>query len=398
VSGKANPPSEDGRNDVSGRNDQQFSGADADLAKALADHQSGSDEAPAFEWLAAGSAEAGKTPTPPAATQAPATQPAAARPDAARPDGKEPDAGKPEVAAPARPLKVELPAAGGDAEPMRAPSTLPAALKTEVPTETTMLAIRPPEAEIERRNAERAQAADAKPVLPRVWQVLVAVFFPFVLLLLAIRAIATPVFLWVEYYRPGFPADSFGFSSDDRLTYGSYAVDYLNNFTGPRFLGDLVGSNGQPLFQAGEVSHMADVKGVYMMSMLAGLVLLIAMIVGIVYLGRRSVGGIRRALFAGSAATLLIIIGLGVFAVLGWEQFFTGFHQIFFANGTWTFRLSDSLIKLFPEQFWTDAGGTIAVLVLLAAALTFAFSWPTKRRRERSAAAARRPQGRRAAL
>lgn len=341
---------------------------DSDLAQALAEHQSGSAAEPAFDWLATGQASTAK----PAQGAAPA--------------------------GPAAPVKIDPSTAGRNPEPMRAPSTLPSALKTEVPTETTMLAIRPPEEEIERRNAERAQAADARPVLPRIWQVLIAVFFPFVLLLLAIRVIATPLFLWIEYYRPGFPADTFGFNSDDRLTYGSYAVDYLNNFAGPRFLGDLVGSNGQPLFQAGEVSHMADVKGVYLIAMLAGLVLLIAMVVGMVYLSRRSVGGIRRALFAGSLATLVAILGIGAFALLAWEQFFTAFHQIFFANGTWTFQLSDSLIKLFPEQFWLDAGGTIGVLVLLAASLTFAFNWPTKRRRDRAAAAARRPQGRRAAL
>ncbi len=281
---------------------------------------------------------------------------------------------------------------------MRPAKTLPAALKSEPPTETTMLTMRPPAEEVDRRAAEREQAGQSKPLMPRIWQVLIAVFFPVVLLSLAIRAIASPVFLWVEYNRPGFPADGFGFSSDDRTTFGSYAVDYLNNFTGSRFLGDLVGGNGSRLFQAGEVSHMADVKGVYQISMLIGLVLLILMIVGMFYLSRRSVGGIRRSLFAGSIATLAIIIGIGVFALLGWERFFTDFHQIFFANGTWTFQLSDTLIRLFPEQFWTDSAATIGVIVLLVASLTLAFSWPTKRRRQASAEARKPSQGRRAAV
>lgn len=360
---------EDGRNAAAGLpggNPAQ------DLAKDLAEHDAEAGNEPAFTWMN------------------PAAAPSVKSPNAAGQSA--------EPASPAAPVKLELPTDGGAAAPMRAASTLPAALKTEVPTETTMLSIRPPEEEIERRNAERAEAADAKPVLPRVWQVLIAVFFPIVLLLLAIRTIATPLFLWIEYYRPGFPADTFGFSSDDRITYGSYTVDYLNNFAGPRYLGDLVGSNGQPLFQAGEVSHMVDVKGVYMIAMLVGLVLLLAMIFGFFYLAKRSVGGIRRALFAGSLATLVIIIGIGAFALLAWDQFFTQFHQIFFANGTWTFSISDTLIKLFPEQFWLDSGGTIGVLVFLVASLTFAFSWPTKRRRELAAAAGRRPQGRRAAL
>ncbi|ABY24728.1 integral membrane protein, putative [Renibacterium salmoninarum ATCC 33209] len=345
-----------------------------ELARDLAAENTAQKPEPAFDWMSAGLSKAAKPAEVPASNQL--TEPVA----------------------PAEPVKMKPPVPGQPVEPMRPASTLPAALKTEVPTETTMLAVRPPEDEVDRRHAERAQAAETKAILPRFWQILVAVFFPFVLLLLAIRVIAMPLFAWIEYNRPGFPADSFGFNTEERVTYGSYAVDYLNNFTGPKYLAGLVGSDGRPLFGSGEVSHMVDVKGVYMIAMLAGLVLLIAMIVGIIYLAKRSVGGVRRSLFAGSAATLVIIIGLGVFALLGWERFFTDFHQLFFANGTWTFRLSDTLIRLFPEQFWTDSGGTIGVLVLLVASLTFAFSWPTKRRRELAAAAKRRPQGRRAAL
>ena len=122
----------------------------------------------------------------------------------------------------------------------------------------------------ERRNAEREQAAKAKPVLPRVLQVLLAVFYPVILLVLAVRAVTSPLFLWVEYNRPGFPGDGYGFSTDDRMTYGSYAVDYLSNWSGPRYLGDLVDQSGERLFKDGEVSHMADVKAVILSTFGAG--------------------------------------------------------------------------------------------------------------------------------
>ena len=44
----------------------------------------------------------------------------------------------------------------------------------------------------------------------------------------------------------------------------------------------------------------------------------------------------------------------------------------------------DTLIRLFPEQFWTDSAVTIAVLVLAATILTLVATWPTKARRDRS--------------
>ena len=76
-------------------------------------------------------------------------------------------------------------------------------------------------------------------------QVLLAVCYPVILLVLAVRAVTSPLFLWVEYNRPGFPGDGYGFSTDDRMTYGSYAVDYLSNWSGPRYLGELVNRSGE---------------------------------------------------------------------------------------------------------------------------------------------------------
>ncbi|NQD89264.1 TIGR01906 family membrane protein [Paenarthrobacter sp. CM16] len=249
------------------------------------------------------------------------------------------------------------------------------------PLPTSALQVRPPEEEVARRNAEREQAAKVKPIGPRVFQVLLAVFYPVILLVLAVRAVTSPLFLWVEYNRPGFPGDGYGFSTDDRMTYGSYAVDYLSNWAGPRYLGGLVNQDGTKLFQDSEVAHMADVKLVILSSFAAGLLLIILSIIAILYLRKRSNGGIRRGLFAGSIVTLVIIIGLAVLAALSWEQFFTEFHRIFFANGTWTFSLEDTLIRLFPGQFWIDAGIVIGALVFLVATVTFIFTWPTKRRR-----------------
>lgn len=249
------------------------------------------------------------------------------------------------------------------------------------PLPTSALQVRPPQEEVERRNAQRESAANAKPLAPRIFQVLLAVFYPVILLVLAVRAVTSPLFLWAEYNRPGFPGDGYGFSTDDRMTYGSYAVDYLSNWSGPRYLGELVNRSGEKLFKDGEVIHMADVKLVILSTFGAGALLILLSIVAITYLRRRSTGGVRRGLFAGSIVALVVILALGALAVLGWQQFFTEFHRIFFADGSWTFSLDDTLIRLFPGQFWIDAGMVIAGLVLLTALVTLILTWPTRRRR-----------------
>lgn len=302
------------------------------------------------------------------------------------------------------------PAAGGTPEPLSRADRKAAEAAVEPaprhdgthftePLPTAALQVRPPEEEVRRRYAEREQALNAKPVAPRVMQVLLAVCFPVILLVLAVRAVASPLFLWVEYNRPGFPGDGYGFSTDDRMTYGSYAVDYLSNWAGPRYLGELVDRSGDRLFEDGEVSHMADVKLVILSAFGAGVLLILLSLIAVLYLRRRSPGGVRRGLFAGSIITLVIIISLGVLAVLGWEQFFAQFHSVFFASGTWTFSLQDTLIRLFPAQFWVDGGIVIAGLVLLASLVTLILTWPTRKRRglPKRGAAVQDPAGDKAA-
>ncbi|GGI85256.1 TIGR01906 family membrane protein [Pseudarthrobacter scleromae] len=364
---------------------------------------SGDSDEPAFSWLAPagkGSGSAAGSSSSPVAPS-PADSPAAASSTAG--GASTLDGGSAGHAAGASSAAARGSAVAGGAEP--APASRKGSIQPESradrkaaeaaaeapgedsspvfkePLPTSALQVRPPEEEVERRNAQRESAANAKPVAPRVMQVLLAVFFPLVLLILAVRAVTSPLFLWVEYNRPGFPGDGYGFSTEDRMTYGSYAVDYLSNWSGPRYLGDLVHRSGDKLFKDGEVSHMADVKLVILSTFGAGVLLVLFSVVAILYLRKRSTGGVRRGLFAGSIITLVIILGLGTLAVLGWQQFFTEFHRIFFADGSWTFSLDDTLIRLFPGQFWIDAGMVIAGLVLLASLVTLVLTWPTRRRR-----------------
>ncbi|UKA68379.1 DUF1461 domain-containing protein [Arthrobacter sp. FW306-05-C] len=215
----------------------------------------------------------------------------------------------------------------------------------------------------------------------RFLQVVVAVFFPVIVVAGAVRAVTSPLFLWLEYQRPGFPVDIFGFTTEERLIYGSYTLDFVLNLAPAGYLGRLVNAEGGRLFLESEVGHMSDVKGVLSVSFLVAFVMLLAAVASCVYLARRYQGAVRRALFSGAVLTLALIAALAVAAVLAWEAFFAQVHAVFFAAGTWTFRVDDTLIRLFPEQFWTDAAITTAALVFIVATLTVAFCWPVRQPR-----------------
>ena len=66
---------------------------------------------------------------------------------------------------------------------------------------------------------------------------LVTLLLPVALLFLGLRLLLTETFLQIEYRMPGFPADEYGFSLQDRLRYAPLAVEYLLNDAGSDFLG-----------------------------------------------------------------------------------------------------------------------------------------------------------------
>jgi integral membrane protein (TIGR01906 family) len=215
---------------------------------------------------------------------------------------------------------------------------------------------------------------------------------PLLLTLGSVRLVMTPLFLQLEYHRPGFPADRYGFTLQDRLTYAPYAVDYLLNDAGIDDLGDLTFADGAPLFTERELSHMVDVKVV---TRAAYNVLLVGLAVtgGIILAMRRTPAGLaalRQGLLNGALLTLGLIALIVLGAIIAWDVFFTGFHQLFFADGTWIFLYSDTLIRLFPEQFWFDAALTIGGLTVGGAALIAGLAWRATRRDTPSASAAAR--------
>jgi integral membrane protein (TIGR01906 family) len=213
---------------------------------------------------------------------------------------------------------------------------------------------------------------------------LVTILLPVVLVLAVARMLFTPAYLVFEYHTPGFPADPYGFTLQDRLKYGTLAIDYLNNSAGISFLGDLrfpAGQQAPPatcqemidcthLFNDRELQHMLDVKNVYhtAMHVLEVSAILLALLALWAWRGLWLIDYMR-GLMRGGLLTIILLGLVILFILVGFNYFFVIFHEIFFKAGTWTFLYSDTLIRLFPERFWQDTfligTGLAALLGLL---------------------------------
>jgi len=210
---------------------------------------------------------------------------------------------------------------------------------------------------------------------------LTALLTPVALIFMGILFLLTPVFLNLEYRIPGFPADSYGFSLNDRLKWASLAQQYLVNDEGVDFLANLKFPNGTALYNDRELSHMQDVKKIVKPVLWIGYGSWIILL-GLAVLAFRSKNELRKSfnkgLRDGGRFSIILLLMIGVFAVTSFWNFFTMFHGLFFKGDSWLFFYSDTLIRLFPMRFWQDAFLMIGLIALIGSLALFFGLKPTR--------------------
>ncbi len=203
-----------------------------------------------------------------------------------------------------------------------------------------------------------------------ILRIYLTVAFPFLLVMIFVRLIMSPLFIQFEYNRPGFPEDYYGMTSQERLQYAPFAIQYLLNGEDISYLGDLRVPDGSEMYNARELHHMRDVKLVTQYAFISAVIAGVLTTVAAYVLWRDNRNILYSALLTGSRLTIGIIAAIVIISITSWDVFFTTFHGLFFAGGTWQFAYSDTLIRLFPEQFWFDAALIIGGATLLVAIIT----------------------------
>ncbi len=223
---------------------------------------------------------------------------------------------------------------------------------------------------------------------------LLSLSMPLFLLLTSVRLLLTQTFVQVEYRLPGFPEDPYGFSMQDRLRWAPVALDYLLNSQEIDFLGDLRFEDGSPVYNGRELEHMLDVKHLTALALDVWLGLMVALAVLAAVVAK--VGNalsLWSCLRRGALWTIGLMAALGLGLLVGFSSMFVGFHQLFFDTGTWVFRYSDTLIRLFPVRFWRDAFTFIALGTVAMASLILLLASSQLAKLRRSASPGSGPSG-----
>lgn len=219
-------------------------------------------------------------------------------------------------------------------------------------------------------------------IIKKITTFFIAITLPYMLIMFSIRVLFTPLFLVFEYNFPGFPPDTYGFTTEERLKWGSLSIEYLFNDEDPGFLEELRFDNGTSIYNEREISHMVDVK-ILLQQTLTIFYVLLAIYLSIIlwFLHKKQFHFIWNALSKGGWITLGLIGSILLAVVISFNALFTAFHKVFFAGDTWLFRYSDTLIRLFPMRLWQDAFifmGIITVVLALFFAIYGNKKWVQK--------------------
>ncbi len=212
---------------------------------------------------------------------------------------------------------------------------------------------------------------------------LVVILLPFVIILAAVNIFCSEQFVQYEYSQPSFPPAP-TFSAQDRFYNSVQTVRFVR---GDTTLADL---QNLKVYNPREIKHLVDVRNVWSMTMTFGIVASILIAAALIVLAWSPLTRLwaARALFYGGIFSIVLIILIGLFSVINFDQFFIQFHHLFFEGDSWLFNYTDSLIQFYPEQFWETASYGIALFVGIASILVTAIGWLWQRSLYRRAAAA----------
>ena len=157
----------------------------------------------------------------------------------------------------------------------------------------------------------------------------------------------------------------------------------------------LHGAADVALFDASEVSHMADVKQLLLRTyrvLGASALFLLVLLAGALIVRRGRAGEeVATWLRRGALGTAAAILVVGFASVVAFGPVFRLFHLLGFPQGNFTFNASTSyLVRIYPAGFFQDMALIIGALTLTGAALAWLAARAYMRRRN---AASKRAAG-----
>ncbi len=197
------------------------------------------------------------------------------------------------------------------------------------------------------------------------------------LLITSVEAVAywTPGYYEKEYAKYNVLEDV-DMEMEDLLDVTDEMMAYLRGKREDLHVPAIVGGQPREFFNAREIAHMEDVRGLFLAAIAIRRICLLLIAVCVAAMAALK-ADIRRVLprtiCAGTALFFALLAALAGIISTDFSKYFVVFHKIFFNNDLWLLDpTTDLLINIVPEPFFMDTAARIAITYGLSAAAVFA--------------------------
>ncbi len=203
--------------------------------------------------------------------------------------------------------------------------------------------------------------------------ILIALFLPVMIITSSIWITAHPWFIKYEYQRIAFPADMSIQARTQLALIGLHSV--MPGGRGIALLKEATLPNGKPAFNDREIGHMADVRKILNIFFLITLLGVLAMIFAAFVVSKKQPYAVQlQGMKWGALLTLVILFVLIAAMLLNFDSFFLKFHYLFFEGDSFLFDQEDTLLRLYPEEFWADGALFVGILSVIGALVMLALN------------------------
>lgn len=178
----------------------------------------------------------------------------------------------------------------------------------------------------------------------------------------------------VTYWTPGYyekeyakynVLESVDMEMGDLLDVTHEMMAYLRGNRADLHVPTIVGGQPREFFNAREIAHMEDVRGLFLGAIAIRQVCLLVMAACVVLLfGLKAQVGrvLPKMLCVGTVLFFGVLAGLAGIISTNFTKYFIIFHEIFFNNDLWMLDpRTDLLINIVPEPFFVDTAARIGV-------------------------------------
>lgn len=208
----------------------------------------------------------------------------------------------------------------------------------------------------------------------------VGILFTFCLMIALLITSVEAVAYWIPgYYEREYEkyqvASDVAMEMEDLLDVTREMMAYLRGNREDLHVPTVVDGQAREFFNEREISHMEDVRGLFLGGLMIRRICVITAILcvaALVALKAKISIVLPRAVCGGTGLFFALVCGLAALISTDFTKYFVIFHQIFFDNDLWLLDpRTDLLINIVPEPFFVDTAANIAVIFALSVLLIF---------------------------